>query len=176
MKIQTTTRDRRSERGQSFLLVVAGMFTILALAAFAIDIASLYAAKSEAQMAADAAALAAGKTFAMSSSRSGTGAGDTPADLCVDNTPGKMANAMASAAAAANTVGGAAAAITNLTCTLGNTQNPQVSVTVGRTDLPLYFSRVFGNKIATVNATAKAEAYNNSSATGAGVQKGLVKR
>lgn len=176
--MQPKKRDRRGERGVSLLLVAAGIFSILAMAALAIDVATLYAANSDAQKAADAAALAGAKMFVMSSSTSGGGV--DPNDVCTNGTgQTTMANAAALAAAQANTVGGATAQITNVTC-IGTTgtpaPNPRIRVTVGRTDLPLFFGRIFGTRIASVSATATAEAYNNSSATGTTwVQTGSVK-
>jgi hypothetical protein len=160
-------RDRRGERGVSFLLVVAGIFSILAMAALAIDVAMIYAANSDAQKAADAAALAGAKMFVISSSTSGGAV--APGAVCT-NGAGQttMANAAAAAAAQGNTVGGATAQITNVAClgTGAPATNPRIQVTVGRTDLPLFFARIFGTRVASVSATATAEAYNNSSATG----------
>jgi hypothetical protein len=40
--------------------------------------------------------------------------------------------------------------------------NPQVTVTLRRTDLPTFFSRIWGSQLATVSASASAEAYNAS--------------
>jgi hypothetical protein len=170
-------RDRRGERGVSFLLVVAGIFSILAMAALAIDVAMIYAANSDAQKAADAAALAGAKMFVMSSATSGGAVG--PGDVCT-NGAGQttMANAAAAAAAQGNTVGGATAQITNVAClgTGAPATNPRIQVTVGRTDLPLFFARIFGTRVASVSATATAEAFNNSSAAGTTwVQTGSVK-
>jgi hypothetical protein len=42
--------------------------------------------------------------------------------------------------------------------------NPQVSVTLQRTNLPTFFARIWGTKLATVTATAIAEAYNPGNA------------
>ena len=46
--------------------------------------------------------------------------------------------------------------------------NPQVSVTVQRTDLPTFFARIWGRTAASVKASATAEAYNPSSLQGTG--------
>ena len=173
--MRRSNKNRRDERGVSFLLVVVGIFSILAMAMFAIDLVVLYAADGEAQKAADAAALAGAKMFVSSSSTSGGTV--TTADVCTTGAgTGPMANAAAAAAAQANTIGGVAASLTNVTCTLGTAENPQITVTVGRTNLPLFFARVFGRQTATVNATATAEAYNNSSAAnGTKIATGSVK-
>jgi hypothetical protein len=163
--MQALKRDRRGERGVSFLLVVAGIFSILAMAALAVDVATLYAVKSDAQKAADAAALAGAKMFVASSSTSG-GSVDQ-ADVCSNNTASsKMVNAAARTVAQQNTVGGVTAQITAIQC-LGTDVNPRLKVTVGRSNLPLFFARVFGTQTATVSATATAEAYNNSGAANA---------
>jgi len=159
-------RTRRGERGVSFLLVVAGTFSILAMAALAVDVATLYAANSDAQKAADAAALAGAKMFVTSSSTSNTGGTYGPSDICTSGLGNStMANAAAQAVAQSNTVAGATAQITALQCTTGRAENPRIKVTVGRTDLPLFFGRIFGNRIASVSASATAEAYNNSGAS-----------
>ncbi|MGA9306128.1 MAG: hypothetical protein WBW31_12070, partial [Candidatus Sulfotelmatobacter sp.] len=51
--------------------------------------------------------------------------------------------------------------------------NPQVSVTVQRTDLPTFFARIWGRTAASVKASATAEAYNPSSLQGTGNGPGL---
>src|ERR1019366_8260564 len=40
--------------------------------------------------------------------------------------------------------------------------NPQITVTLQRTDVPTFFAHIFGRRIATVTASATAEAYNSS--------------
>jgi hypothetical protein len=40
--------------------------------------------------------------------------------------------------------------------------NPQVAVTMQRTDVPTYFAHIFGQRLVTVTAKATAEAYNSS--------------
>jgi hypothetical protein len=40
--------------------------------------------------------------------------------------------------------------------------NPRITVTVQRTDLPIFFARIWGGTLANVSATATAEAYNAS--------------
>src|SRR5579864_7895285 len=64
MKEPTHSRQRRHEQGQTILLVAISMVSLLAMAALAIDIVTLYVARSEIQRAADAAALAAAKAIA----------------------------------------------------------------------------------------------------------------
>lgn len=169
-----SNKNRRGERGVSFLLVVVGIFSILAMAMFAVDLVVLYAANGEAQKAADAAALAGAKMLVMSSSTSGGTV--TNASVCTSGAgTGPMANAAAAAAAQANTIGGVAASLTNVTCTATDAQNPQITVTVGRTNLPLFFARAMGMKSTNVTATATAEAYNNSGGTTSLLNVGSVK-
>src|SRR5919108_394474 len=56
-------RKQRQESGQTIALVALAIVTLLAMAALAIDVVSLYVAKGEVQRAADAAALVAAKAF-----------------------------------------------------------------------------------------------------------------
>jgi len=167
---QTIKRDRRGERGVSFLLVVAGIFSLMAMAALAIDLVTLYTAKSEAQKAADAAALAGAKMYVASGITSGETIG-----VCSGGAGGTtLANVTAAAAAAANTIQGAAAAISNVVCG-GTAENPQITVTVQRTNLPTFFGRIFGIYGTSVSATAKAEAFNNAGGGASVVSVGSVK-
>src|SRR4029077_9665964 len=54
---------RRGEHGQTIILVAVAMVGLLGMVALAIDVVTLYVAKSEMQRAADAAALAGAKAF-----------------------------------------------------------------------------------------------------------------
>ncbi len=54
---------RSGERGQTIILVAVSLVSLLAMAALAIDVVTLYVARSEMQRAADAAALAGAKAF-----------------------------------------------------------------------------------------------------------------
>ena len=63
-KKKTASRRREQERGQTIILVAIGLVSLLAMAALAIDVVTLYAARSETQRAADAAALVAAKAIA----------------------------------------------------------------------------------------------------------------
>src|SRR5271156_543161 len=55
---------RHDERGQTIILVAISLVSLLAMAALAIDVVTLYSARSEIQRAADAAALAGAKALA----------------------------------------------------------------------------------------------------------------
>src|SRR5712692_10818918 len=56
-------RRRPAERGQTIVLVAVALVSLLGMAALAIDVVTLYVARSEMQRAADAAALAGAKAF-----------------------------------------------------------------------------------------------------------------
>ena len=64
------TRSRSGERGQTIVLVALSIVSLLAMGALAIDVVTLYIARSEIQRAADAAALAGAKAFVDSGSTS----------------------------------------------------------------------------------------------------------
>src|SRR4051812_35236271 len=103
---------RKHERGVTILVVGLSLFAVMAMAALAIDVASLYETRSEAQRAAEAAALAGAKMFVTSSSTSlPTGL----AGLCVGGGPGSTAavNKQAEAAALVNVIAGEPAVIKN---------------------------------------------------------------
>jgi uncharacterized membrane protein len=61
------SRQRLHERGQTILIVAVSLVSLLAMAALAIDIVTLYVARSEIQRAADVAALVGAKAVADSS-------------------------------------------------------------------------------------------------------------
>src|ERR1700681_2340729 len=54
---------RSGERGQTIILVAVSLVSLLGMVALAIDVVTLYVARSEMQRAADAAALAGAKAF-----------------------------------------------------------------------------------------------------------------
>ena len=54
---------RHGERGQTIILVAVSIISLLAMAALAVDVITLYVAKGQIQHAADAAALAGAKAF-----------------------------------------------------------------------------------------------------------------
>ena len=57
MRVRTHS-GKPSERGQTIILVAISLVSLLAMAALAIDVVTLYVARGEIQRAADAAALA----------------------------------------------------------------------------------------------------------------------
>ncbi len=171
MKQKVVSRGSQRERGQTIILVAIGLVSLLAMAALAIDIVTLYAARSETQRAADATALVAAKAIADS--------GFTtlpPGDPNIVNGNAQtLAQSMATSAINAmltannppiNQVAGMQPGLVGTpTIFFPATANPQnsnphITVTLQVTNLPTFFARIWGNRTATVTASATAEAYN----------------
>jgi hypothetical protein len=152
------------------LLVVFGMFAILAMAALAIDVMTLYAAHTDAQRVADSAALAGARMFVLSGYTSWQ-LGDptlaaTQTEACTSGTPGSgVADTQASGAGSQNQIAGQTAVVTSVNCNFTTPENPRLTVTTGRTDLPTFFGRIFGSRMVRVSARSTAEAFNASGTT-----------
>jgi hypothetical protein len=154
----------RRQRGQTLALVAVAMVSLLAMAALAIDLTTLYVARGEIQRAADAAALAGAKAFVDS------GVTTAPTNTALQTLAQSLATDFATGVVNQNHVAGAPAQFingtpqVNLNISLpGNPSapgNPRITVSLQRTDLPLFFAKIWGNSIASVSATAIAEAYN----------------
>jgi len=170
---------RRGEEGIIISLVAIFMlFVVGAMAALAIDVVTLYTARSEAQLAADGAALAGARVLANSGMTS-------DANAATDNLQSNavsLATTIALQVAASNSVGGtqlnagasncAAEICVSINTALANfLSNPQVQVTVQRTTLPTFFARIWGTTTVAVKATATAEAYNPSLLAGVGASE-----
>jgi hypothetical protein len=166
-------------------LVAVALATMIAMAALSIDIGTLYEAKAEAQRAADGAALTAARVISISGLTGDPANGNadgTWAATCGGATPYASQAAIKVAQAQQNFV--ASAAVGTVTVTYGAGKaggaatdcstlgagfgiNPTVTVTVKRTNLPIFFAQVFSlfnshySGIG-VSATATAEAYNSS--------------
>jgi len=156
-------RIRKRERGQTIFLVVVALVVVLGMAALAVDVTFFYVAHSQAQKAADAAALAGAKAFVTSGFTSwqlGDPASGGAQALVCNGTNG-LADAQAKAAANQNKIAGVPAATVTTTCNFA-AGNPQITVTLGRNNLPIFFGRVWSRAAVQVSATAKAEAYNPS--------------
>ncbi|MBV8051154.1 MAG: hypothetical protein JOZ80_08195 [Acidobacteriaceae bacterium] len=160
---------RRRERGQTIVLVAISIVSLLAMAALAIDVVTLYVARTEIQRAADAAALAGAKAIADS------GVTTLPSTDSNCTAAVTLAHTMATAAINAvlpnNLVSGTAPALmagspsfTNLTGCPAN--DPEVTVSLQRTGLPTFFAHIWGTRAATTGASATAEAYNPANSTG----------
>lgn len=151
---------KSGERGQTLILVAVALVSLLAMAALAIDVVTLYVARSEMQRAADAAALAAAKAFVDSGTTS------DPTNTTRQGLAQTMATAVIQSILPQNRVSGAPPTLAPGSPTFDFTRpdNPQVTVTLQRTDLPTFFARIWGSRLSTVSATAVAEAYNPSNA------------
>jgi Putative Flp pilus-assembly TadE/G-like len=146
------------------LLVVVCLAAFIGLAALAIDVTTLYLARSQAEKAADAAALAGAKVFVSTGYTSGgLGSPDSAAAQSqVCNGSSGLADLQATAEANQNKIGGAAPSTVTTACNLGAGENPQITVKVVRKELPTFFGRIFQRGVGQVSATATAEAYNPS--------------
>ena len=169
-----TRRPRQGERGVTLILVAIAMLSMLAMVALAIDVITLYAARSEAQSAADAAALAAAKMLVAAGV---TADPQQVSDPSLQATAQTLATKVAQDVAGKATIAGQVVQATDVTVTFPNTGqpsfgiNPTVNVTVQNANLPTFFSRIWSRNALTVRVSAKAEAFNpsNSSSLGTGV-------
>src|SRR5262249_30602660 len=158
MQKQVLSRRRHAERGQTMIFVAISIVSLLAMAALAIDIVTLYVARSEIQRAADAAALAGAKALADS--------GVTSLLLTDANVPiiqpwaSVMKDKQIDAVLSNNPVAGQKPVVVSATVDWARQGNPQVTVILERTGLPTFFSKIWARNSANVRATATAEAYN----------------
>lgn len=166
--------DRRGERGVTMLLVAVAMVSIVAMAALAIDVITLYVAKVEAQRAADAAAMAGAKALV-----AGGVTGDPSNAFSTWQSACGIAAKQAQAVAEMNSMGGAVLTESNISISFPNAPsttdcsgsnqvfgiNPQIQVVVQRQDLPVFFARIFARSASTITATATAEALNPSNSS-----------
>jgi len=157
--------DCGRERGQTILIVAISFISLLAMAALAIDVVTLYVARSEIQRAADAAALAAAKAIADSGVTSVPTADAAAAQTLAVNMATAAINAVLQNSI--NLVAGAAPVCSNCPVAPDWTRqgNPLVTVTLQRTNLPTFFARIWGTRSAAVVASATAEAYNAANNT-----------
>jgi hypothetical protein len=164
MQMKLFSRQRQNEQGQTIILVAISLVSLLAMAALAIDIVTLYLASSEIQRAADATALAAAKAIADS--------GVTTLQATDPNLPGAqtLAQNMATAAvaglisaSAVNLVAGAAPTLNTITpipIDWTRQGNPHVTISMKSSNLPTFFSKIWTGTPPSVTATATAEVYN----------------
>ena len=160
------SRNRNDERGVTILLVAVCLAALLAMAALAIDVVTLYVARTEAQRTADAAALAGARMMA-SPGFTSQSASPATADVCQNGGPSlAAANAVAGAVATQNQVAGQNVSAGNvaITCNTATAGNPQITVSVQRTNIPTFFARIWGRTASSVSAASTAEAYNPSGA------------
>jgi Flp pilus assembly protein TadG len=149
-----------SQAGQTILLAALSMVALMAMAALAIDVVTLYVARTEAQRSADAAALAGAQAFVSSGYTSYPSGYSSTGALCNGSTG--VADLAARASAQNNLVEGVAPDVVT-SCNFTVNPNPQITVRVSRSNLPTFFARIWGIRSTQVSATATAEAYNPSS-------------
>jgi Flp pilus assembly protein TadG len=159
---------KNNERGVTMILVVLAMLSMLGIIALAIDVITLYSARSETQRAADSAALAAAKML--------VDMGVTTDPTATVPTAAQIDAATKAAQSVATNLSIAARQVQTSDVTLsfpgsGSTTfpvNPKVSVTVQNTNLPTFFSRIWSRAALTVRATATAEGFNPSNSASIG--------
>jgi len=166
-------RSRKQERGVTLLLVAVIMVVVLAMAALAIDISTLYVARSESLRAAEAAAVAGAKALVAAGVT-----GDPNNSSGSWQTACTLATQQAQSVAAQNKIAGVSLSAAQVTVTFPNAPsadcsgtnlnfgvNPQVKVSVQRTDLPIFFARIWRRTPASLSAAATAEAFNPSNSS-----------
>jgi Flp pilus assembly protein TadG len=155
---------RRRERGQTIILVAVAIVSLLAMAALAIDVVTLYVASSEIQRAADAAALAGAKGLADSGATTlqSSDPNLAAAEILAQNMANAEINAFLNSSSPTNLVAGATPTLAagSPTFNWSPNNNPRVTVALQQTNLPTFFARILGRRTATVTASATAEAYN----------------
>jgi len=170
MQRTITWPQRRNQRGQTILLVAISLLSLLAMAALAIDIVTLYVARSEIQRAADAAALAAAKAIADSGVTS-LDAGSpnlSTAKLLAQNMATAAVTALVNSNSSYNLVGGFPPTLVTATpipIDFARQGNPHVTIQLSSNNLPTFFSRIWGGTPPSVSASATAEAYNPANLT-----------
>jgi hypothetical protein len=161
----SSQRHRNGERGQTLLLVAASLISLLAMGAIAIDVVTLYVARTEAQRSADAAALAGAQELVANSVQS------DPCNTTLASTAQGLATTRATTIAQQNSIAGAPPDTVTVTypnsgganCAFGI--DPQIQVTVQRQNLPTFFARIWSRATNTVTAIATAEAYDPANAS-----------
>jgi hypothetical protein len=181
---------RDGERGITMVLVAISMVAIIAMAALSIDVITLYLAREEAQRSADDAALAAAKIIALSGiTGDPTNSTGYWGSICG---PGGLATNIAQSVATQNAIGGQSTATPTVLYSagagysgggVGDCQslsgspfgvNALVTVSLTRTSLPTFFSRIWGYTGGQVSASATAEVFNPSNSGNAGNQGGVI--
>jgi Flp pilus assembly protein TadG len=170
MKNAAAPRSSSGEHGATMVLIALFTVFVMSAAALAIDLGLLYVSRSEAQRAADAAALSGAYVFT-------TGCTNTGSCLSASNEQSAAQKAVATAKA--NFVAGSQGSVdcdlsggySSSSCSgiqftdpSGTGQEPQITVTVKRTGIPLFFAKLFGVQNGTVSAAATAEANSTGGA------------
>ncbi len=149
----------RKETGSVLLMVAFAMVLMLAISAFAIDMANFYLARNQSQRAADSAALAGAYAFLQSGCMTG--------GCTAGGSQETLGRQYAEASGDQNYVAGQPASIqdSDITFTYPTPQEPQITVVVQRT-VPTFFAKIFGIRTEHVNAISTAEAYTPSGSGG----------
>jgi Flp pilus assembly protein TadG len=170
MKNTAALRSSSGQRGGTLVLMALFTVFVMSAAALAVDLGLLYVSRSEAQRAADAAALSGAYVFTTGCTNSGS---------CLSASTEQSAAQKAIATAKANFVAGAQGSVDcdlsggysssacsgiQFTDPSGTGQEPQITVTVKRTGIPLFFAKLFGVQNGTVSAAATAEANSTGGA------------
>ena len=149
------SQQQYRQQGQTIAIVAVSMVSLLAMAALAIDLTTLYVAHGEIQRAADSAALAGAKAFVDS------GVTSNPSNTGLQAVAQQLANSYAVATVSQNNVSGSSPQLVSPpTLDFSLQGNPRITVRLQKTSLPVFFARIFGASAASVSATAIAEAYN----------------
>ena len=159
---------KNNERGVTMILVVLAMLSMLGIIALAIDVITLYSARSETQRAADSAALAAAKML--------VDMGVTTDPTATVPTAAQIDAATKAAQSVAINLSIAARQVQTTDVSLSFpgsgtaafSINPKVTVTVQNANLPTFFSRIWSRAALTVRATATAEGFNASNSSSVG--------
>jgi len=152
------SRRRHHQRGQTIILVAISLVSLLAMAALAIDVVTLYAARSEIQRAADAAALAGAKAIADSGIT--TLLLTDPNFTTVQTWATTAATNQVNGVLQNNLISGQAPTLVSDTIDWTLQGNPHITVKLQSNNLPSFFSKMWGGAGTVVTATATAEAYN----------------
>jgi Flp pilus assembly protein TadG len=175
---RTKPVPRNNERGITMILVAVALLSMLAMVALAIDVITLYSARSETQRAADSAALAAAKMLVDS------GVTADPTNGALQTAAQTVATKAAKDIATQSSIAGRPVQNADVTVTFPNSGapsfgiNPTVSVSVLNANLPTFFSRIWNRATLTVRASATAEGFNpsNSSSISGGTGIPVVAR
>jgi Flp pilus assembly protein TadG len=159
---------KNNERGVTMILVVLAMLSMLGIIALAIDVITLYSARSETQRAADSAALAAAKML--------VDMGVTTDPTATVPTAAQIDAATKAAQSVAINLSIAARQVQTTDVSLlfpgsgtaAFSVNPKVTVTVQNANLPTFFARIWSRAALTVRATATAEGFNPSNSASIG--------
>jgi putative Flp pilus-assembly TadE/G-like protein len=154
---RNSAKERNAERGATLVMIAGGLALIVAAAALAIDLGSLYLQRSEAQRAADAGALAGAQVWANDSC--------ALAANCLSAAVESAVTARATQVAQQNLIFGQTPTIPTPTFAAGggSQTDPLVTVTAQAPAKTFFLPLSSG---ATISATATAEAYSPNTTSG----------